>query len=267
MNLGLVRHQTGQDTAEPQRLLAQLGTHPVLAARCRVALVEDEVDDLEHRSQTGGELGAARHLDGDARLGQGPLGADDPLSDGRFRDEECMGDLVGRQSAEQAQRQRHAGLGRENRMAGREHEAEEVVPDLVVECCIEVGLRCRLLRLDLTSERLVLAREQGASAQAVDRAMLRGGHEPGARVVRDACLRPLLERRDERILRELLGKPDVAHHPREPGDEPRRLDPPDRLDGAVDVTHACSASPIGHGAAPCLLLLGDLLAKPLVPAP
>ena len=55
----------------------------------------------------------------------------------------------------------------------------------------------------------------------VDRAVLRGGHEPGARVVRDARLRPLLERGDERVLRELLGEADVAHDPREAGDEPR----------------------------------------------
>ena len=69
----------------------------------------------------------------------------------------------------------------------------------------------------------------------VDRAMLRGGHEPGARVVRDARLRPLLERGDERVLRELLGEADVAHDPRETGDEPRRLDPPDRVDRAMRV--------------------------------
>ena len=33
--------------------------------------------------------------------------------------------------------------------------------------------------------------------------------------------RPLLERRDERILREVLGEADVAHHAREAGDELR----------------------------------------------
>ena len=54
-------------------------------------------------------------------------------------------------------------------------------------------------------------------------------------IVRDAGLRPLLERRDERVLREVLGEPDVAHDPREPRDELRRLDPPDRLDRAVRV--------------------------------
>ena len=67
----------------------------------------------------------------------------------------------------------------------------------------------------------------------VDRPVLGGGHQPGTRVARHARLGPLLERGDERILREILGQADVAHDPRQPGDEPRRFDPPDRVDGAV----------------------------------
>ena len=110
------------------------------------------------------------------------------------------------------------------------------------------GSAVACLRLELAAELLVLALEQRCVGAAVDRAVLGGGHEPGARVVRDARLRPLLERGDERVLRQLLGEADVAHDPREPGDEPGRLDPPDRLDGAVDVAHGCSASPIGRSA-------------------
>ena len=48
---------------------------------------------------------------------------DDPLSDGRLRDQERPGDLVGGESAEQSERERHAGLLRKNRMTGDEHEA------------------------------------------------------------------------------------------------------------------------------------------------
>ena len=97
------------------------------------------------------------------------------------------------------------------------------------------GAASLLLGLELVAELLVLALEQLVPAQQVDRAMLRGGHEPGARVVRDARLRPLLERGDERVLRELLGQADVAHDPREAGDEPGRLDPPDRVDRAMGI--------------------------------
>src|SRR5882724_13113596 len=65
--------------------------------------------------------------------------------------------------------------------------------------------------------------------------MLRGGHEPGARVVRDTCLRPPLERGHQGLLRELLGETDVAHHPRQTGDETGRLDPPDRVYGMLRI--------------------------------
>ena len=97
------------------------------------------------------------------------------------------------------------------------------------------GLGPLLPGLDLAAESLVLAFEQLVAAQVVDGAMLRGGHEPGARVVRDADCRPLLERGDEGILREFLGKTDVAHDPRETGDDPSRLDPPDRVDRAMCI--------------------------------
>ena len=89
--------------------------------------------------------------------------------------------------------------------------------------------------LQLAAELLVLAVAQGPAAQLVDAAPLRGGHEPGAGVVRHARLRPRLERRHQRVLGEVLGQADVADHPRQAGDQPRRLDPPDRLDRAVGV--------------------------------
>jgi hypothetical protein len=39
----------------------------------------------------------------------------------------------------------------------------------------------------------------------IDGTMLGGGHEPGARIVRNARLWPLLKRRNESILSEILG--------------------------------------------------------------
>ncbi len=48
VHLGLVGHEGGEHAAEAERLAAELGPHPVLARGGRVALVEDEVDDLEH---------------------------------------------------------------------------------------------------------------------------------------------------------------------------------------------------------------------------
>ena len=56
---------------------------------------------------------------GDALLGQGPFGPDDPLGDGRLGDEERARDLFRRQSSEEPERERDARLGRENRVARR----------------------------------------------------------------------------------------------------------------------------------------------------
>ena len=73
----------------------------------------------------------------------------------------------------------------------------------------------------------MLALEPRVSAEMVDRAMLGRGHQPGPRVVRDARLRPLLERSHQGILRQVLGHTDIAHDSRQPGNESRRFDPPD----------------------------------------
>ena len=82
---GSRRSELGQDTPQTQRILAERGPHPVVTGGRRVALVEDEVDDLEHRRQAGGKLGPAGDLEGNLLFGERPLGPDDPLGDRRLR--------------------------------------------------------------------------------------------------------------------------------------------------------------------------------------
>jgi hypothetical protein len=55
-------------------------------------------------------------------------------------------------------------------------------------------------------------------------------------------LRPLRERRNEGVLRELFGETDVAHHAGETRDELRRFDAPDRLDRSLRVYYPNSSS-------------------------
>ena len=178
------------------------------------------------------------------RLGECPFGADDTLSDGRFWDEEGAGDLVGGQTSEQAEGERNPRLGREHGMTGDEHQAQQIVANVVVKSRFEVfhlvlagtDLACpNLLNDVLATEFFVLALETRVAAEVIDGTMLGGGHQPGARVVGDARLRPLFERGDESVLRQVLGHADIAHDPRQPGDEPGRLDPPDGVDGAMGV--------------------------------
>src|ERR1700739_411849 len=76
----------------------------------------------------------------------------------------------------------------------------------------------------------MLAFENFIPTKVVDGAVLRGSHQPSAGIVRDARLRPTLERRDESILRKFFGHAHVADNASEAGDQPGRLNPPDRID-------------------------------------
>src|SRR5205807_5173571 len=96
-----------------------------------------------------------------------------------------------------------------------------------------VQVHAFLSPLDTASDLLVLVVERLAAPDQVERAVLRGPHEPGARPLRHAFGGPLLERGDEGILCELLSRPNVADDTSQPGDEPGRLDTPDRFDRAM----------------------------------
>ena len=164
---------------------------------------------------------------GTPALAERPLGADDALGDGRLRGQERAGDLLGGQAAEQPQGEGDPGLRRQHRVAGGEDQPQQVVVDVVGSAGSPVG--------GGTSSRVApdlgqLAGVRLLAAYEVDRAVLGGGHEPGARLVRDARLRPLLQRGDQGVLRELLGDADVPHDAGDTGDDPRGLDPEYRFD-------------------------------------
>ena len=108
---------------------------------------------------------------------------------------------------------------------------QQIVADVVVERGIDVGHRMRLLDLHVVADFVVLAVEHLGAAQMVDGAAFARRHQPGGGIVRHAFFRPLVECRDQRVLREFLGQADVAHHARDRGDDLRLLDPPDRFDG------------------------------------
>ncbi len=119
-------------------------------------------------------------------------------------------------------------------MTGYEHEAQKVVADVVIDCGFEVR-HGHLPGLELATEFLVLAVEQRSPAQQVDRTMLGGAHQPRTRLVRDSRFRPLFERGNEGVVREVLGETDIAHDPGETGDEPGPFDPKDRVDCAMCI--------------------------------
>jgi hypothetical protein len=71
-------------------------------------------------------------------------------------------------------------------MAGGEDEPQEIVVEWIVDVGLEIGVLDLAMDLDLARELPHLSLVDFGSAQAVDRVVLGGAHEPGARVVRDA---------------------------------------------------------------------------------
>ena len=123
-DLGLVRRQAGEDAAQPLRLGAQRRADQVIAPGSSVALIEDQVDDLEHRDEAGRPLRAAWHLERQPRLAERPLRPDDALGDRRLARQKGAGDLVGGQPADETKGQGNPRLARQHRMAGSEDEAQ-----------------------------------------------------------------------------------------------------------------------------------------------
>src|SRR6202035_5370055 len=109
-------------------------------------------------------------------------------------------------------------------MAGNEYEAQQVVANMIVDRSFQISHGGLLPGIDFASEFLVFTLKKFFSTEGVDGAMLRRGHEPGARIIRDARLWPAFESGDECVLCEIFRETDVTHHARESGDEPGRLD-------------------------------------------
>ncbi len=120
---------------------------------------------------------------------------------------------------EQTQRQRDARLPGQHRMAHHEDQTQHVVLH-VFDLRGEVGLIELLEDFQLAPDQLPLTLERDPPAQLVDTPALGGGHQPCARLIRDARRRPLLERGDERILCQILGDRHVAHDASQPGYQP-----------------------------------------------
>jgi hypothetical protein len=119
-------------------------------------------------------------------------------------------------------------------MTGGEDEPKHFIADVVVQGGIQIG-HGLLLGLHLPGDHLVLAFENPAAAQMIQGPTLGGRHQPGAGLFWNTCRRPPLERGQQSFLRQILGQRHIAQHPRQAGDQPRLLDPPDGEDRAMGV--------------------------------
>ena len=104
-------------------------------------------------------------------------------------------------------------------MTTDEDQAQAIVlHDLVVIRSHRVGL-CFELRRDIDLRRI----EPHAAAKRVDGLEASGRDEPRARIVGDAVLRPLHERRTERIVHSLLGEIEIAEETDQCGQDAARF--------------------------------------------
>jgi hypothetical protein len=204
VDLGFVGSEFGEDAAEAESVFAEGGAHEVITGGGGITLVEDEVNDFEDRGEAGGELGAAGDFEGNVFVGEGAFGADDALGNSGFGGEKGTGDLVCGEATEETEGKGGAGLGGENRVAGDEDEAEEIVADSVVESGAEVG-HGLFESFQLAGDLFVFALGNCVAAEEIDGATFGSCGEPRGRVIRNAGVWPLFQSSDERLLREVFG--------------------------------------------------------------
>jgi hypothetical protein len=87
---------------------------------------------VQHGGQAVRQQVRGRHPEGDARVRDLLLGAEDALAHGAFRHQERPRDLDGAHAGQAPQGQRHLGIEIQRRMAAGEHELQALVGDLAV---------------------------------------------------------------------------------------------------------------------------------------
>ena len=108
----------------------------------------------------------------------------------------------------------------------------------------------------------MLALAHLVAPEGVDGAPFGDGHQPGARIGRNAGPRPFGEGDDQRVLRQLLGKVDIPHHAGQARDEPGPFNAKGRFDCCRLVRLACghtafSAKAAGETSQPAAPKLGN----------
>ncbi len=216
--LRLVRHQPAQHAAEADRLVAELGADERSRGR-GVALVEHEVQDGQDAREPVGQELARRDAVRDPGRADLPLRADDPLGHRGLGDEEGVRDLAGRQAPQRLQRERHAGVHRQRRVAAGEDQPKPVVRDPA-----HVGLVSpEGLERGQPGQGLRPLAEGALPPEAIDRAVAGGRDDPGPGAVGEAPLGPGPQGLRERLLDRLLRQVEVAEDPDQGRDGPPPL--------------------------------------------
>jgi len=186
------------------------------------------------------KLRQRRNLVGNARVADLVLRADDALRERGRRCEKRAGDLLRREPADFAQRERDLRIGGERRVTTGEDESEAIVFDLLVISF----RRWRHVRRESLRHLDELRVEPGAASHAIDGLEAPGGDEPGTRVRGDPLLRPALHGGCECVVERLFREIEVPEQPDECREYAAGFAAVDRVDcgaGVGGVSHARGA--------------------------
>src|SRR3954471_14432609 len=130
--------------------------------------------------------GPPRPLEAESGLADRLLRADDALGDRYLVRQESTGDLVRRQTADDTQRERRAGVARKDGVTGCEDEAQQLVAKIVGHGHVDHLGRAIELAVQLPRDLPMLARAHLVATDCVDGAALGGRHQPSAGIGRNA---------------------------------------------------------------------------------
>ena len=160
--------------------------HEILTRGCFVALIEEQIKNLQHAIQARREFRSRRNLEGHIMLLQALPRACQPLQNRSFRREKGSRDFPWPKSAKNLERQSALGLLGEKRVATSKHQPQAVVLDLLIEHR-RVGISgSGEALLEECDDIGLLIKKEFFAAQQIEGEMLCRLHEPGRRIFRNA---------------------------------------------------------------------------------
>ena len=216
-DFGVIREQSVGGAGKADSLCREVEALQLRAGARGVALVEDEIEDMEHRAESLGALLGGWRMKANAGRFDDALRARDALRHGGFRNEKCAGDLCRRETADGTQCERNGRCRRERGMTAHEEQDESVI------LCVAVEIE----RWNDEERSLRggggFAIETGALAtHTIGHAAGGNVDEPGARIVRRAFVRPLIRGCDQRVLHRVFRGGEVAEAMKQDAEHLRR---------------------------------------------
>jgi hypothetical protein len=141
-------HQLTEQSAQTERLGAELPADEFFAAGRGVALIEDQIDDLEDAADPSRQLLVLGDGVGDMRIGDFVLGPHDALAHRRLGHKESACDLAGRQAADCSEGESDASRHVKRRVTAGEDQPQAIVGKSAIGEHLGHSLRVLAVALD-----------------------------------------------------------------------------------------------------------------------